>query len=89
MKLPSAECLANTYGDKFPALKTFTQPFPADGVKRRENLANVEMLPKSKVEAPSCVLLAGQEGLLWKNRWMPAPFQTFLHKWGIPSLPKR
>lgn len=64
MKLPSAECLENAYGEKFPVLKTFTQPSPADGVKRRETSANDKMLPKSKVEAPSCVLGGGQVGLL-------------------------
>lgn len=79
MKLPSA---ANAHGDKFPALKTFTQPSPADGVKRREMPANEEMLPKSKVEAPSCVLGGGRVGSLSKNRWVHAPLQTFFAQVG-------
>lgn len=88
MKLPSAECFANTYGNKFPALKTFAQPSPADGMKRREMPANEEMVPKSKVEAPSCVLRGGQVGRLSENRWVHAPFQTILHKSGTRLVPK-
>jgi len=75
IKLPSAEWLANTYGDKLPPLKTFTQPCPADGVKRRQMPAKEEKLPKSKVQAPSCVRGEGQVGLLSEKH---AP-QTFLH----------
>lgn len=47
-----------------------------------------EMLPKSKLEAPSCVLGGGQVALLSESRWAHAPLQTILHKSITPSLPE-
>lgn len=76
MELPSAEGPANTFRDKSPAPRTFTQPSPADGVKARENPAE-EMLPKNEVEAPSCVFGGGRVGSLSKNRDVGALCRSF------------